>query len=107
MLVPRLLPNNDREPLTRADCRASWPMAQIIGGSEVRKCVPCRNDESARARGVTTARGGVWTAVQVGSILRRVGHFASGRSIKQQTTRKADFLRQRPKGGRPPTHVIE
>jgi len=30
---------------------------------------------SLNARGVTTARGGVWTAVQVGSILRRVGHF--------------------------------
>jgi hypothetical protein len=27
---------------------------------------------SLNARGVTTARGGVWTAVQVGSILRRV-----------------------------------
>ena len=47
---------------------------------------------SLNARGVTTARGGVWTAVQVGSILRRVGHFASGRSIKQQTTSKADPL---------------
>src|SRR6516162_11380731 len=41
-----------------------------------------------QSRGVTTARGGVWTAVQVGSILRRVGHFASGRSIKQQTNNK-------------------
>jgi hypothetical protein len=38
---------------------------------------------SLNARGV---RGGVWTAVQVGSILRRVGHFASGR-IKQQKTK--------------------
>jgi hypothetical protein len=43
---------------------------------------------SLNARGVTTARGGVWTTVQVGSILRRVGHFASGRSIKQQTNNK-------------------
>ena len=28
---------------------------------------------SLNSRGVATARGGVWTAVQVGSILRRVG----------------------------------
>ena len=84
MLVPRLLPNNDREPLTRADC--------------------------ARARGVRTARGGVWTAVQVGSILQRVGHFASGRSTKQQTNNKQQAKltpsRQRPKGGQPPTHAF-
>jgi hypothetical protein len=38
MLVPRLLPNNDWEQLTRADAALSWPMTQIIGGSEVRKC---------------------------------------------------------------------
>jgi hypothetical protein len=37
-------------------------------------------------RGVATARGGQWTAVQVGAILRRVGHFTSGRL--QQTTNK-------------------
>ena len=46
----------------------------------------------------------VWTAVQVGSILRRVGHFAGGRSIKQQTNNKQQAKltpsRQRPKGGR-------
>jgi len=41
---------------------------------------------SLNARGVTTARGGVWTAVQVGSILRRVGHFANGRSSNNKQT---------------------
>jgi hypothetical protein len=41
------------------------------------------------ARCIGTARGGQWTAVQVGAILRRVGHFASDRSIKQQTTDSA------------------
>src|SRR3974390_2948412 len=39
-------------------------------------------------RGIATVRGGEWTAVQIGSILRRVDHFASGRSIKQQTNNK-------------------
>ena len=45
-------------------------------------------DLQTMPRGVTTARGGVWTAVQVGSILRRVGHFTNGRSIQQQTNNK-------------------
>jgi hypothetical protein len=39
-------------------------------------------------RGVATARGSQWTAVQVRAILHRVGHFASGRSTKQQTNNK-------------------
>jgi len=55
MLVPRLLPDNDREPLTRADCRASWPMTQIIGGEEM-----CPRTMKARARSqLATARGGI------------------------------------------------
>jgi DNA invertase Pin-like site-specific DNA recombinase len=37
------------------------------------------------ARGIATARGGVWTAVQVGSILRRVGnHRQAGRKTASQ-----------------------
>jgi hypothetical protein len=42
---------------------------------------------SLDARGVATARGGAWTAVQVAAILHRAGrHFANGRAIKQQQT---------------------
>jgi DNA invertase Pin-like site-specific DNA recombinase len=40
------------------------------------------------ARGIATARGGVWTAVQVGSILRRVGdHQHAGRKTRGATPR--------------------
>ena len=59
------------------------------------------------SRGIATARGGHWTAVQVGAILHRVGHFASGRSIKQQTTSKADPLPTAPQRWSPVPPVIE
>jgi len=46
------------------------------GGRSADRCQPARGRRgiarALNARGVATARGGEWTAVQVGSILRRV-----------------------------------
>ena len=51
MFVPRLLPNNDREPHPRR-CRASWPVTQIIGGSggeEMRTLAGTMKEQATKA----------------------------------------------------------